>query len=124
MIARVAGRAAATSFPLLDVFWTMLWIVLFSIWVCLVIMIFYDIFRSRDLAGWGKALWTLVVIIVPLVGVLIYLIARGNGMEERRMQAAQGDGGLRPLRDSGSPPGNADGLTAPVRQADRGSLRP
>jgi Phospholipase_D-nuclease N-terminal len=91
MIASVAGRAAATSFPLLDIFWTLLWIVLFSIWVCLLIMVFYDIFRSRDLAGWAKALWTLVVIIFPLLGVLIYLIARGNGIEERRMQAAQGN---------------------------------
>ena len=53
----------------------MLWLVLSSIWVCLLIMVFYDIFRSRDLAGWGKVLLTLAVIIIPLLGVLIYLIA-------------------------------------------------
>ena len=61
----------------------------FFIWIWLLIVIFADIFRSHDLSGWGKALWTIFVIIVPLLGVLVYLIARGHKMHEHAMQAAQ-----------------------------------
>jgi hypothetical protein len=86
MIASQAGRAAAASFPLLDVFLTLLWLVLFAIWVYLVIMILLDIFRSHDLTGWGKAAWTLLVVVIPFLGVLIYIIARGSGMQERQFQ--------------------------------------
>jgi type VI protein secretion system component VasK len=79
----------ATSYPLLDAFLTMLWIFLFIIWIWLLIVVFGDIFRSRDLSGWGKALWTIGIIILPWLGVLIYLIARGSKMHERQIQAAQ-----------------------------------
>ncbi|HTT90997.1 MAG TPA: SHOCT domain-containing protein [Acidimicrobiales bacterium] len=79
----------ATSYPLLDAFLTMLWIFLFIIWIWLLIMVFGDIFRSRDLSGWGKGLWTIGIIIFPWLGVLIYLIARGGKMHERQIQAAQ-----------------------------------
>jgi Short C-terminal domain/Phospholipase_D-nuclease N-terminal len=67
----------------------MLWIFLFIIWIWLLIVVFGDIFRSRDLSGWGKALWTIGIIILPWLGVLIYLIARGGKMHERQIQAAQ-----------------------------------
>jgi Short C-terminal domain/Phospholipase_D-nuclease N-terminal len=67
----------------------MLWIFLFIIWIWLLIMVFGDIFRSRDLSGWGKGLWTIGIIIFPWLGVLIYLIARGGKMHERQIQAAQ-----------------------------------
>jgi Short C-terminal domain/Phospholipase_D-nuclease N-terminal len=79
----------AYSYPLLDAFLTMLWIFLFIIWIWLLIICFGDIFRSRDLSGWGKALWTFFIIIVPWLGVLVYLIARGGKMHERQMHAAQ-----------------------------------
>ena len=72
--------------PLLDLFWTMLWFFMFFIWIWLLISIFGDIFRSQDLSGWGKALWTLFVIILPFLGVLVYLIARGKTMQERTME--------------------------------------
>jgi hypothetical protein len=74
--------------PLLDVFWTTLWFFLFLAWVWLVISVFGDIFRSRDLSGWGKGLWTLFVVLVPWLGVLVYLIARGTSMGERSVQDA------------------------------------
>ncbi len=74
--------------PLLDLFWTTLWFFLFFAWIWLVITIFADIFRSNDLSGWGKALWTLFVVFVPWLGVLVYLIARGKSMGERSMQQA------------------------------------
>ena len=79
----------ASSYPLLDLFWTILWIFGFIIWIWLLIMIFGDIFRSHDIGGWAKALWTIFVIVLPLLGILIYLIARGGGMHERAAQQAQ-----------------------------------
>ena len=66
----------ADSYPLLDVFWTMLWFFLFFAWIWLLIIVFGDIFRSRNMSGWSKALWTIFVVLVPLFGVLVYLIAR------------------------------------------------
>ena len=74
--------------PLLDLFWATLWLFVFFAWIWLVITIFGDIFRSRDLSGWAKALWTLFVVFLPWLGVLIYLIVRGKSMEDRSVQAA------------------------------------
>jgi hypothetical protein len=73
----------ASDYPILDAFLTMLYFFLFIIWIWLLIMVFIDIFRSRDLSGGAKALWVIFVIIIPLVGVLVYLIARGGKMHER-----------------------------------------
>ncbi len=74
--------------PLMDLFWTMLWFFMFFIWIWLLISIFGDIFRSPDLSGWSKALWSLFVIILPYLGVLVYLIARGGSMRDRGMRDA------------------------------------
>jgi hypothetical protein len=63
-----------------DVFLSMLWFFLFFIWIWLLISVFGDIFRSDDLSGWGKALWTIFVIVFPYLGVFVYLIARGKQM--------------------------------------------
>ena len=71
-----------------QVFWSMLWFFLFAVWLWLLIVVFSDIFRSNDLSGWGKALWTIFVIVAPYLGVLVYLIARGKKMSERAMQEA------------------------------------
>jgi hypothetical protein len=80
---------SASQYPLLDLFWTMLEIFLFVIWIWLLVAIFADIFRSRDLSGGGKALWFLFVLIVPFLGILVYLIARGGSMHERAAAQAQ-----------------------------------
>jgi hypothetical protein len=72
----------------MDLFWSMLWFFLFFAWIWLLITIFADIFRSDDLSGWGKAFWTIFVVILPWLGVLIYLIARGGSMQERAMAMA------------------------------------
>ena len=77
------------SYPLLAVFWTILEIFVFIVWIWILIRIFADIFRSPDLSGWAKALWVLFVLVIPLVGVLVYLIARGGTMHERAAQQAQ-----------------------------------
>ena len=70
-----------------QVFWSMLWFFMFFIWIWLLIVVFGDIFRSDDLSGWGKALWTIFIIVLPYLGVFVYLIARGHKMQERSMKA-------------------------------------
>ena len=83
---------ADSSYPLLNVFWTMFEFFLWVIWIWILIVVFIDIFRSQDLSGWGKALWFLFVLFIPLIGVLVYLIARGGSMHERAAaQARQQD---------------------------------
>lgn len=72
--------------PLLDLLWAMLWFFLFIAWIWLLIMIITDVFRSDDLGGWGKALWVLFIAILPLLGTLIYLIARGSSMQQRAVK--------------------------------------
>jgi hypothetical protein len=67
----------------------MLWFFLFFIWIWLLIVIFSDIFRSPDLSGWGKALWTIFVIFLPYLGVFVYLIARGHKMSEHALESAK-----------------------------------
>src|SRR5712692_10979355 len=81
--------AASSSYPLLNIFWSMFEFFLWVIWIWILIWVFIDIFRSRDLSGWAKALWFLFVLIIPLVGVLVYLIARGGSMQDRAVQRAQ-----------------------------------
>ena len=76
------------DYPLLNVFWTMLYFFLWILWIFLIIRVVFDIFRSRDLSGGGKALWLILVIIIPFLGVFIYLIARGGKMHERDVQQA------------------------------------
>lgn len=71
------------DYPLLELFWTMLWFFLFIAWIWLLITLIADIFRSRDMGGWAKALWTLFIIVLPILGALVYLIARGGSMAER-----------------------------------------
>jgi hypothetical protein len=72
-----------------QVFWSMLWFFLWFIWIWMLVVVFSDIFRSDDLGGWGKALWTIFVIVLPFLGVFIYLIARGHKMQEHTIKAAQ-----------------------------------
>ena len=70
-------------------FWSFLWFFMFFIWIWLLIIVFSDIFRSHDLGGFAKALWVIFVIIVPYLGVFVYLIARGHKMQEHAVAAAQ-----------------------------------
>ena len=84
-----AMSVLADSYPAGGIFLTMLWFFLFVIWIWILITIFADIFRRHDISGWIKALWIIFVIILPYLGVLIYLIAEHKGMAERSLQQAQ-----------------------------------
>ncbi|MFD8631416.1 SHOCT domain-containing protein [Streptomyces sp. NPDC059533] len=71
------------DYPLLNLFWTMLWLFLWILWFFLLFKIITDIFRDHSMSGWGKAGWLIFVIILPFLGVFVYLIARGKSMAER-----------------------------------------
>ena len=75
--------ASSYSYPLLGAFWTIVMIFLWVIWIWILVRVFIDIFRSRDLSGWAKALWFLFVLFIPIIGVVVYLIACGDSMNER-----------------------------------------
>ena len=80
--------AATYQYPILDFFLTMLYFFLFIIWIWLLIMVFMDVFRSHDMGGGAKALWVIFIIILPFLGVFVYLIARGGKMHERAAREA------------------------------------
>ncbi len=79
----------AYDFPILGLFWTMFVFFLWIAWLMLLFRVFGDIFRSRDMGGWAKALWSIFVIAVPFLGVLVYVIARGDAMRDRDVADAQ-----------------------------------
>jgi energy-coupling factor transporter transmembrane protein EcfT len=79
----------AADYPFLDVFWTMIIFFCWVIWIWMMIIILTDVFRRQDIGGWHKALWIVFLIVLPFLGVLIYLIAESKGMAERRTQEAQ-----------------------------------
>lgn len=76
------------SYPLLDVFLTTVWVFLWILWFILLFRIIGDLFRDDSLSGWGKAGWCVFVVVLPFLGVFVYLIARGRGMGEREAKAA------------------------------------
>jgi len=91
-----------------QVFWSFLWFVMFFIWIWLLIIVFSDIFRSHDMGGFAKALWIIFVIIVPYLGVLVYLIARGHKMQEHAMADAKAqDQAFRQYVQSAAGPGDS-----------------
>ncbi|MFD5427649.1 SHOCT domain-containing protein [Streptomyces sp. NPDC127084] len=78
----------AYDYPVLGAFWTVMWIFLWVLWLVILFRVILDIFRSHDMNGWVKALWLLFVLIIPFLGVLIYVIVRGDSMGRREIQHA------------------------------------
>ena len=118
--------SSSYSYPLLGAFWTIFMIFLWVIWIWVLIWVFIDIFRSRDLSGWAKALWFLFVLFIPIIGVLVYLIARGDSMSERAaQQARQQDQEFRGYVQEAaadSPASTADQLAKLADLRDRGVI--
>jgi hypothetical protein len=103
----------AADYPFLDVLWSMIIFFVWVAWIWMMILILTDVFRRHDLSGWGKAGWTAFLIILPFLGALIYLIAQGDGMAQRRAedvrsQRAQMDDYVRSVADSGGAAGEID----------------
>ena len=118
--------SSSYSYPLLGAFWTIFLVFLWVIWIWVLIWVFIDIFRSRDLSGWAKALWFLFVLFIPLIGVVVYLIARGGSMNERAAQQArqQGQEFRSYVQDAAadSPASTADQLGKLADLRDRGVI--
>jgi hypothetical protein len=115
----------AYDYPLLGVFWTMLWFFLFFIWIWLLITVFIDVFRSHDMGGWTKALWVVFIVVLPLLGVLVYLIVRGKSMQDRaaRGAARQQEEFRQYVQEAaGTGSGTADQLAKLADLKDRGVL--
>ena len=116
--------SSSYSYPLLGAFWTVFEIFLWVIWFWILITILIDIFRSHDLSGWGKALWFLFVLIIPLIGVLVYLIVRGGSMHERAVQQAQrqDEQFRRYVQETAGSQDSADQLAKLADLRDRGAI--
>ena len=79
----------AADYPFMDVFWSMIIFFFWVIWIWIVVTVLIDIFRRDDTGGWAKAAWVIFVVILPWLGVLIYLIINSDGMRKRSMKQAQ-----------------------------------
>ena len=79
----------AADYPFIDVFWSILIFFLWVIWIWIVITVLIDVFRRSDIGGWAKAAWVVFVVILPWLGVLIYLIVEHDGMQQRSVKQAQ-----------------------------------
>ena len=114
----------AYDYPLLGMFWTLLWFFLWIAWIWLMIQVVFDIFRSHDMGGFAKALWAIFVIVIPWLGVLIYLIARGGKMREHAMaDAQQADAQMRSyVRDAAGTPSAAEEISKLASLRDQGIL--
>jgi len=116
--------ASSYSYPLLGAFWTIFEIFLWVLWLWVLFYIFVDIFRSHDLSGWAKALWFVFVLVIPVIGVLVYLIVRGGKMHERAAaQARQQDKEFRSyVQDAAGSQSSADQLSKLAGLRDHGVI--
>jgi hypothetical protein len=116
--------AASSDYPLLNVFWTTLFIALWILWLYLLFTVFIDLFRRHDTSGWGKAAWALFLIVLPYLGVLVYLIVEGHHMAERRQREvevarAQVDEHIRTVSSNGTA---ADQIAKGKQLLDSGAI--
>ncbi len=118
--------ASSYSYPLLGAFWSIFIFFMWVIWIWILIYVFIDIFRSHDLSGWAKALWFIFLLFIPLIGVLVYLIARGGKMHERAVQQArQQDAEARAyIQQAAGSQTSADQLAKLADLRDRGVITP
>ncbi|WHM40689.1 SHOCT domain-containing protein [Streptomyces sp. BPTC-684] len=113
------------DYPLLNLFWTMLWLFLWVMWFFLLVKVVTDVFRDHGLSGWGKAGWLVLVLLLPYLGVLGYLVARGKGMGERDAQQAKGyEEAVRQYirKTAGNVTSSADELSKLSALKDKGDL--
>jgi membrane protein implicated in regulation of membrane protease activity len=111
------------TYPLLNAFLTLLWFFLFFLWIFILITVIIDIFRSSDMGGWAKAGWFVFVIFLPLLGVLVYLIARGGSMHERSTrEAKQQDEAFRAYVRDAAGSGSADEVAKLADLRDKGVI--
>ena len=116
--------SSSYSYPVLGAFWTIFMVFLWIIWFWILITIFIDLFRSHDLSGWVKALWFIFILFFPLIGVVVYLIARGGKMHEHQVRDAQAQERefRRYVQEAAGPQSSADELAKLADLRDRGVI--
>ncbi|GAA4032077.1 SHOCT domain-containing protein [Streptomyces plumbiresistens] len=116
----------AVDYPLLNVFWTTMWVFLWVLWFSMLFRVIGDIFRDDGMSGWAKSGWTVFVVVLPFLGVFVYLIARGRGMGERAVkQAQQQEQQVRSyIRETAGPTGHAEELARLAGLKNHGDLTP
>jgi hypothetical protein len=118
------ARIEEIEMPLWDVIVSIFWFMILFTWIWLLISIFGDIFRDHELSGWGKALWILFLVVVPWLGALVYLIARGRSMNERALAQAQRNEKAfgQYVRETAGTTSTADELAKLADLRDRGTI--
>ncbi|MEU4352298.1 SHOCT domain-containing protein [Streptomyces sp. NPDC023838] len=118
------AQLLAVDYPLLNMFWTMMLCFLWVLWFMLLFRVIGDIFRDDGMNGWGKAGWTIFVILLPYLGVLVYLIARGRGMGERELKRArrQEEAFRSYVRESAGTSNHAEALSRLAELKDHGDI--
>ncbi|HVX20744.1 MAG TPA: SHOCT domain-containing protein [Acidimicrobiales bacterium] len=119
----------AYTYPLLNIFWSLFIFFGFVLWIWVLVTIFVDIFRSRDIGGFAKAMWFLLVLIVPLIGALIYLVVRGRSMHERAVDEAEAQEAsfrkyVQDVATSDNGTSTADELSKLAALAEQGTITP
>ena len=114
----------AYDYPLLSIFWTLLWIYLIFAWFMLLFSVVADIFRNHEMRGFSKAIWQVVVILIPFLGVLIYVLAHGDEMSQRRLAEAQAqDAAARAyVKDAAGTTSHADQISQLAALRDQGTI--
>ena len=109
----------AADYPFLDILWSMIIFFAWVIWIWMVIVIFADVFRRRDIGGWGKAAWCVFIIVIPFIGVLTYLIAQHDGMAERSAKEVEAQQSAVDERIRSVAGGGGSGAAAQIESAKR-----
>jgi Short C-terminal domain/Phospholipase_D-nuclease N-terminal len=114
----------AADYPFLDVFWTMLVFFFWVIWIWILITVLIDLFRRHDISGWGKAAWALFVIVLPYLGVFVYLITQGGKMAERRAEEIRASQASfdQYVRDAAGTSGPSDQIAKAKELLDSGAI--
>jgi Short C-terminal domain/Phospholipase_D-nuclease N-terminal len=114
----------AADYPFIDVFWTMLVFFFWVIWIWLLITVFVDLFGRHDISGWGKAAWTFFVLVLPYLGVFVYLIAEGKHMAERKATAMKANQAQFDdyVRDVAGDSGPSDQISKAKQLLDSGAI--
>jgi hypothetical protein len=104
---------AAVDYPLLNIFWSMLFFFIWVSWIMIVFRVFGDLFRRDDMSGLAKASWMILVILAPFLGVFIYMISQGNSMAQRngrevRARQSQFDARVQTAASSGGAAGEIE----------------
>lgn len=107
----------AADYPFLDVLWTMILFFAWVAWIWILIVILSDVFRRRDVGGWAKAAWCVFLIVLPFLGVLVYLIAEHEGMTQRNLERVEH--AERQFDERVQAAGGGDGAAAQIERAEQ-----